>query len=124
MFMVWLPASLAAATFDVTQFGATGDGQTDDLKAIQAAADAAFQAGGGVVYIPGGTYLHSGVIDFHSNTTVRGAGVTTVLLASVPSAAAVRFANATNCAIDHVKISSPATLRLQNDTAAALLFSY
>jgi parallel beta-helix repeat protein len=125
IFMVWLPVSpLAAATFDVTKFGATGDGQTDDLRAIQAAADAAFQAGGGIVYLPAGTYLHAGVIDFHSNTTVRGAGVTSVLLASVPGSAAIRFANAGNCAIDHVKISSPATLRLQNDTAAALLFSY
>jgi polygalacturonase len=123
--MVWLPAStLAAATFDVTKFGATGDGQTDDLKAIQAAGDAAFQAGGGIVYFPAGTYLHSGVIDFHWNTTVRGVGVASVLLASVPGSAAIRFADAGNCAIDHVKISSPATLRLQNDTAAALLFSY
>lgn len=124
IFIVWLPNSLAGATFNVTKFGATGDGQTDDLRAIQKAADAAFRAGGGIVYFPAGTYLHSGVIDFHSNTTVSGVGVASVLLASVPSSSAIRFANASNCSIDHVKISSPATLRLQNDTAAGLLFSY
>lgn len=36
--------------------GAVGDGSTDDTSAIQAAIDAASTAGGGIVYVPPGTY--------------------------------------------------------------------
>ncbi len=43
--------------FDIRRFGATGDGKTLDTRAIQAAIDAAAQAGGGVVIFPAGSYL-------------------------------------------------------------------
>ena len=49
--------SKARGTYNVRQFGAKGDGQTPDTPAIQAAADAAYAAGGGTVVIPAGTYL-------------------------------------------------------------------
>lgn len=49
-------------------FGAVGDGVTDDTAAIQAAIDAAYTAGGGVIYFPAGTYLVSGL------TKTYGAG--------------------------------------------------
>ena len=39
-----------------TQYGATGNGTTNDAPAIQAAINAASNAGGGVVYLPTGTY--------------------------------------------------------------------
>ena len=39
------------------QFGAKGDGVTDDTAAIQAALDAVYTAGGGRVYLPPGTYI-------------------------------------------------------------------
>ena len=38
--------------FDVRTYGAVGDGVTDDASSVQAAIDAAFAAGGGMVYIP------------------------------------------------------------------------
>jgi hypothetical protein len=41
---------------NVRDFGAKGDGQTDDQAAIQNAIDTAGQAGGGTVYIPPGKY--------------------------------------------------------------------
>jgi hypothetical protein len=46
----------------VRDFGATGDGTTNDTAAIQAAIDAIAAAGGGNLYFPSGTYLVSGSI--------------------------------------------------------------
>lgn len=43
--------------FDVKDFGATGDGVTNDTAAIQAAVDALMLAGGGELHFPRGTYL-------------------------------------------------------------------
>ena|GEM_PF-691337 len=43
--------------FNITDFGAVGDGKTDCTAAIQAALDAARDAGGGVVEVPPGAYL-------------------------------------------------------------------
>ena len=47
--------------YDVKAYGAIGNGVADDTVAIQAAIDACFNAGGGVVFIPGGTYNHTGL---------------------------------------------------------------
>jgi hypothetical protein len=44
-------------TFNVRNYGATGDGASDDTDAFQETIDAALAAGGGTVYIPDGTYF-------------------------------------------------------------------
>jgi hypothetical protein len=49
-------------TISVKDFGAVGDGVTDDYAAIQAAIDAAISVGGSTVYFPAGTYYVSQVI--------------------------------------------------------------
>jgi len=66
--------------FNVLDFGAIPDDGKDDIEAIQRAVDAAAEAGGGLVFIPKGTF------DFdvntkkrfvhirHSNITILGAG--------------------------------------------------
>jgi hypothetical protein len=46
-----------AETVSVKDFGATGDGVTDDAAAIEAASLALYNAGGGYLLIPAGTYL-------------------------------------------------------------------
>jgi len=50
-------AGLSAATFDVRDYGAKGDGITLDSPAINAAIEAAAAAGGGTVHFPAGRYL-------------------------------------------------------------------
>ncbi len=50
-------ATPAAHRFDVTLFGAKGDGKTFDTPAINQAIDAAAKAGGGTVVFPAGKYL-------------------------------------------------------------------
>ncbi len=64
---------------DVKDFGAVGDGVSDDTVAIQAAIDDLPDAGG-VVSIPAGTYLVAN-LRLKSGTDLRGAGQATVLKA-------------------------------------------
>ena len=64
--------------FNVMQFGAKGDGQSDDTLAIQAAVDQA-QKVDGIVHIPKGNYL-VGSIELPSGVTVYGDGPSTVML--------------------------------------------
>ncbi len=59
--------------YTVTEYGAKGDGTTDDTAAIQACVNACVTAGGGVVYLPPGTYAVSSTITVPQNSyTVAG----------------------------------------------------
>jgi hypothetical protein len=59
----------------VKDFGAVGNGVTDDTAAIQAAIDSVFNTGGGTVYLPTGTYLVSSIVkNWIGAVTVRIAG--------------------------------------------------
>jgi polygalacturonase len=60
---------LHAADFDITKFGAVGDGKTLNTTFIQKAIDACFKSGGGKVVFPAGIYL-SGTIELKSNITL------------------------------------------------------
>src|SRR5256714_4814319 len=44
------------ATLDLRDFGAVGDGTTDDGPALQSALDALAAAGGGTLFVPAGRY--------------------------------------------------------------------
>ena len=50
------------APYNVKDYGAKGDNATDDTAAINLAITAANTAGGGVVYVPAGTYLVGGYV--------------------------------------------------------------
>ncbi len=75
-----LPAITAANTFNITDYGAATT-STDNTAAIQAALDAAHQAGGGMVIVPAGEWLF-GRITIGSHTVLHlCAGATLKLLA-------------------------------------------
>ena len=61
---------IEGAVFNVQDYGATGDGVTNDQAACQAAIDAAVAAGGGAVFFPAGTYILNSVPS--SDTTPNG----------------------------------------------------
>jgi len=63
-------------TISVKDFGAVGNGTTDDTVAIQAAINAAVLAGRGKVYMPTGNYLVSSTLTITGNNiTIMGDGM-------------------------------------------------
>jgi len=57
-------------TFDVTAYGAAGDGRTLDTMPIQRAVDACAKAGGGRVLVPAGSYI-SGPVSLRSRVDLH-----------------------------------------------------
>jgi len=68
--------------FNVKDYGAVGDGITNDYSAIQNAINAASTAGGGVVFFPIGTYKIGTALLPKSNITFRGVGQASVITTS------------------------------------------
>ena len=60
-------AQNSSAVFNVMEYGAKGDGKTDDTKAIQKAIDACNASGGGTVLVPGTRIFMSGPFTLKSN---------------------------------------------------------
>lgn len=64
------PLDVGSMFFNVTDYGAKGDGTTDDASAIQSALTACNTSGGGIVFFPEGTYLLKSSVLFYSNQTL------------------------------------------------------
>ncbi|MDO4699198.1 MAG: right-handed parallel beta-helix repeat-containing protein [Moraxella sp.] len=77
---VHVPKPVTDFVANAKDYGAKGDGKTDDTAAIQKAVDAVAEKGGGIVDIPAGTYLVDGTknIVMKSNIIVRMADDTTL----------------------------------------------
>jgi pectate lyase-like protein len=65
-------AAINQIGYNVKNFGATGNGTTDDSGAIRAAESFAHTYGGGAVFVPVGTYKMLSTVDLHSNVSVVG----------------------------------------------------
>ena len=100
---------------NVKDFGATGNGSTDDTLAINnAAADARNNHKG--LFFPAGTYLHNSTVNFNG-IGVTGAGAGSVLLAGSNTNSAVVLTGA-NVSIQNLIIST------QNLTGGSTLGNY
>jgi len=102
-----------AQTVSIQDFGAVGDGVTDDTAEIQAAIDAVSAAGGGTVLVPTGTFMVNMLtlgIFLKDNVQVVGTGTGSVLK-GIPIAGTSNFvyvvsiatcsnAGISNCLID------------------------
>jgi len=113
-----LTNALALGTFNVRDYGAKGDGRTDDQRAIMAAEAAAVAHRGGVVYFPSGKYLHSGILDFGSGVVVAGADQSSIVMGTNNTNAALRFLGASACGVFNITVASDATLRQLNYESA------
>lgn len=71
---------IEGASVNVKDFGATGDGTTDDSTSVQNAINAANTAGGGLVFFPEGTYeLNNSTLTMYSNITLQGEGHASII---------------------------------------------
>jgi hypothetical protein len=75
-----LPNCTPGPLYEVKNYGAKGDGVTDDTANIQRALDAVAAAGGGTLHFPGGTYMISSVLKYGTKVAIDGEGqdITTI----------------------------------------------
>src|SRR4051812_39237125 len=79
-----LRAAAEPDVYLVRDFGAKGDGKSDDTAAFQKALTAAGQAGGGIVYVARGNYFFAGHLEVPNAVTLKGSWE------SVPSHVGIR----------------------------------
>ncbi len=86
------PAAVAPVSggVNVRDYGAKGDGKTDDQKSIDQTCAAAAKASH-VVNFPAGTYLHSDVINVPSGVSFTGAGSASIIAASNSAKGKIAF---------------------------------
>ena len=119
------PGGQPSGIFDALDYGATGNGVTDDTAAILAAATAANAAGGGIVWLPAGVYITSASLFQYSHVTFKGAGIdATIIRASVSFTYTIQAFGTPSAQIVESGISD-LTIDTQNVADAdALLYQY
>lgn len=91
--------------YDVQEYGAAGDGVTDDTAEINAAVAAAELAGGGVVYLPEGTYLISSeILIDDDHVTVCGAGRSATIIKTTGNHSIIRASAAVGVTVRDLQV--------------------
>ena len=92
----------------VSDFGATGNGSTDDTIAIQAAINAANTAGGGTVFLRAGTYRITSQLTLYSYVRLIGEAMQTTTIHQVTTTATAVFGHQLEGAgIEELTINGP-----------------
>lgn len=111
-------ASRPPNSIDVRELGAKGDGVTDDQAALQSAFNQA-KASGQTVWMPPGTYNHSGVLTA-DGIHVAGAGEQSVLRATNADQSALRLTGS-NGSLSNLTTEVSASQRSSMPDAAGIL---
>ncbi len=86
-------------------YGATGNGSTDDYPSLQAALNVVAVAGKGALFIPAGTYMLSQDLVVPSNCLILGAGRGSTLKAAVNSLTnCLKLSSVSHCMIANLQI--------------------
>jgi hypothetical protein len=117
-------ALAAPAVFNVRDYGAVGDGKTDDIAALRRAVGAIEKAGAGQLYFPAGIYLISDRLlfggDNFSALHIYGDGDASVIKTVAPIDNL--FLEATQGAeIDHLRFEGPHVFNKQTNQGSAIL---
>lgn len=102
---------IAGAPINVLDFGAVGDGVTDDAPAVQLAIDSAV-SGNGIIYFPAGTYLLNASVGPAVETFglhYMGDGIQQTIITGNHNEGAVIFLNRSNCQVSNLTITSTAS---------------
>lgn len=105
-----------AHMYDVKQFGAVGDGVSDDTGKIQGAIQAAQTAGGGTVFFPIGDYKVSSTLNITgSNVQIVGSGHGSKIFLDKSSGTVIKIGHSTEMnQTTHNKIKNIAISRSEN----------
>ncbi len=79
-----VPPTFPNRDFDITRYGAVGDGKTDNKQAFAKAIADCAKAGGGRVVVPAGTYISNGPIHLDSNVNLHVSEGATILFGTNP----------------------------------------
>ncbi len=94
----------ADTVLDVTNYGAKGDGVTDDTAAIQSAIDAAIN--GGTIFLPRGVYMITGLTIRNKGTNILGDGRWATRIVRLSGTAPLITMNGSGTKIGHLRYAS------------------
>lgn len=110
----WVEDKLSESV-SVRDFGAKGDGTTDDTSAIQAAINAVNAAGGGVLCVPRGTYI-VGALTMKPKVRLIGDGQESTILQSSHTGPGLKMSSTINSSVSVQ--TSVENLQIKNTNAS------
>ncbi len=114
IFPLIISVSLHGNSFNVRNFGAQGDGVTDDSGPInQAIVAARASTPGSIVYFPAGRYLYSQTLTFDGISAIGELTATAILIASDSNNSALTLTGS-NCAISNLTVTTRTAPTVRN----------